>query len=94
MAKTRFMVVKEGYGKTGVKLDLNLAQCEELGLLAKRNKETLESIIRCDGDYNVHSDALALDVLNRTVVFLSLFNEFARPDMLDLWELGEKQQAE
>ena len=94
MAKTKFMVVKEGYGRTGVKLDLNLAQCEELGFLAKRSKEVLENIIRCDGEYNVHDDELALDVMNRAVVFLSLFNEFSRPDMFDLWELGEKQEAE
>ena len=94
MAKTRFMVVVQGYGKTGVKLDLNLAQCEELGFLAKRSKEVLETIIRCDGDYRIHEDHLALDVLNRAVTFLSLFNGFSKPDMLDLWELGEKQQAE
>lgn len=94
MAKVRFMIVKEGYGKTGVKLDLNLAQCEELGFLAKRSKEVLENIIRCDGEYSIHDDELALDVMNRTVVFLSLFDEFSKPDMLDLWGLGEKQEAE
>ena len=79
MEKTGFMVVTKGYGITGVKLDLNLLQCKELGNLS----------VAIDAAYKLDTpergDVLA-DVIERMTPFLALFKDFSVAAPEKLWD--------
>ena len=79
MKKTGFMVVTNGYGTTGAKLDLNLLQCKELGDLYVAINAAYES------DSPERGDVLA-NVIERITPFLDLFKDFASQSAEKLWD--------
>ena len=69
-------VKTEGYGLTGCKITLNLAQCQKLSSLHSKLMDINKPFEKA---------RVLTDVESEMLLFLSLFKEFTNPDSADLW---------
>ena len=73
----KFAQVKEGYGVQGMKLDLNLVQCQVLNFHYEEIKKLME---------NLENQTIPRGAIDPLMPFLELFKDFQNPYSPDLWK--------
>ena len=73
----KFAELKEGYGVQGMKLDLNLVQCQVLNFHGQELKKFTE---------DPSKDLIPRGMVEPLIPFLELFKNFQNPYSPDLWK--------